>query len=281
MPRPLLHRGSQKSGAVQLPCGYALYGKRVSPAAAKGKKRRYSYYRCTGMDAYRFGGQRICWNKQVRTDLLEEAVWKDVCALLNDPEKVAQEYQRRLNSKDSRSATQGKESLTKLIQKVKRGIARLIDAYGEGLLDKGEFELRIRSAKERLAKLQAEVEAQAEEETQEHELRLVIGHLQDFAEQVRGGLEEADWPTRREIIRALVKRIKVDEQEVRVVYRVSLVPFVKGPNGAFLQDCGRRGSKHFLSSPPIIGKAEWLGGGRSFVTSAGSSSGRILSTFCS
>jgi len=29
-------------------CGYALYGKRVSPAAAKGKDRRYAYYRCTG-----------------------------------------------------------------------------------------------------------------------------------------------------------------------------------------------------------------------------------------
>jgi site-specific DNA recombinase len=47
-------------------CGYALYGKPVSPAAAQGKKRRYAYYRCSGMDAYRFGGQRICWNKQVR-----------------------------------------------------------------------------------------------------------------------------------------------------------------------------------------------------------------------
>jgi site-specific DNA recombinase len=57
----------------------------VSPAAAKGKDRHYAYYPCTGMDAYRFGGQRICGNKQVRTDLLEAAVWQDVCGLLNDP----------------------------------------------------------------------------------------------------------------------------------------------------------------------------------------------------
>jgi site-specific DNA recombinase len=83
-------------------CGYALYGKPVSPAAAKGKKRQYAYYRCIGMDAYRFGGQRICWNKQVRTDMLEEAVWKDVCALLSDPTKVTQEYQRRLQGKSGR-----------------------------------------------------------------------------------------------------------------------------------------------------------------------------------
>jgi hypothetical protein len=44
----------------------------VSRAAAKGKV-PYAYYRCTGSDAYRFGGQRLCWNKQVRTDLLDGA----------------------------------------------------------------------------------------------------------------------------------------------------------------------------------------------------------------
>jgi site-specific DNA recombinase len=221
-------------------CGYALYGKPVSPASAKGKKRRYAYYRCIGMDAYRFGGQRVCWNKQVRTDVLEEAVWGDVCALLNDPGKVAQEYQRRLKGQGRRVGTRGGESLTKLIQKVKRGIARLIDAYEEGLLDKGEFEPRVRGAKERLARLEAEARAGAEEEAQERELRLVIGHLQEFAGRVRSGLAEADWSTRREIIRALVKRVEVDKEEVRVVYRVSPPPFVESPQGGILQDCGGR-----------------------------------------
>jgi site-specific DNA recombinase len=221
-------------------CGYAFYGKPVSAAAAKGKKRRYAYYRCIGMDAHRFAGQRVCWNKQVRTDVLEEAVWKDVCTLLNDPAKVTQEYQRRLQGKSGRSRARPGESLTKLIQKVKRGIARLIDAYEEGLLDKSEFEPRIRSAKERLAKLKTEAQAEAEAAAQEQELRLVIGQLQEFAERVRNGLEQADWSRQRDIIRALVKRVEVDQEEVRVVYRVSPSPFVESPKGGILQDCGRR-----------------------------------------
>ncbi len=220
-------------------CGYALYGKPVSRSAAKGKERRYAYYRCIGTDAYRFGGQRVCWNKQVRTDVLEEAVWKDVCALLNDPEKVTREYQRRLQGKRSSRGGRGSISLTKLIQKVKRGIARLIDAYEEGLLDKKEFEPRIRSAKERLTKLEAEARAEVEEEAQEHELRLVIGQFQEFAAQVQSGLAKADGSTQREIIRALVKRVEVDKEEVRVVYRVSPPPFVESPNGGILPDCGR------------------------------------------
>src|SRR4029077_9511406 len=141
-------------------CGYALYGKPVSPSAAKGKKRTYAYYRCIGTDAYRFGGQRLCRNQQVRTELLEAAVWQDVCALLSHPRKVEEEYQRRSEGK-AQDAGPG-EQLEKSIQKIKRGIARLIDAYGDGLLDKGEFEPRIRAAKERLARVELEGHTQAE-----------------------------------------------------------------------------------------------------------------------
>jgi site-specific DNA recombinase len=256
------HRGRQRRrGARYLlqgllvckQCGYALYGKPVSPAAAKGKNRRYAYYRCIGTDAYRFGGQRLCSNKQVRTDALEEAVWKDVCALLNNPEKIAQEYRRRLEGKGSRAA-KGKEALGKVIQKLKGGIGRLIDAYGEGLVDKGEFEPRIRAARERLAKLEAEAEEQDREESQERELRLAIGHLQEFAGRVRSGLAEADWSMRREIIRALVKRVEVDKEEVRVVYRVSPPPFVNSPAGGILQDCGR--GDHAPLRRPCLGVRE-------------------------
>src|SRR5712691_10328533 len=50
-------------------CGDAFYGKALSPSARKYHERSYAYYRCVGSDAYRFGGVRLCWNKQLRTDL--------------------------------------------------------------------------------------------------------------------------------------------------------------------------------------------------------------------
>src|SRR5262249_54337186 len=151
------------------------------------------YYRCGGSEGWRFGGHKICNNRQVRADKLEAAVWQDVCGLLNDPSRVEEEYRRRSDpARQPSSVTVA--SLTKLIQKVKRGIARLIDAYGEGLVDKEEFEPRIRTAKERLAHLEAEAKEQADQETQAAELRLVIGQLQEFAERVRSNLGEADWP---------------------------------------------------------------------------------------
>ncbi len=89
-------------------CGHAFYGKPVSRSSGKGKRRDYAYYRCIGTDAYRFGGQRICYNKQVRTDVLEEAVWDDVCSLLSEPERIEREYQRRLDGKSkSRGSRRG------------------------------------------------------------------------------------------------------------------------------------------------------------------------------
>lgn len=219
-------------------CDYAFYGKPVSLKSGKGKRRNYAYYRCVGSDAYRFGGERICHNKQVRTDLLEEAVWQDVRSLLENPQRIEREYQRRLKRSDRGSPID--EHLPSRIQKIKCGITRLVDAYEEGLLEKSEFEPRLRRSRDRLSKLEAEAKKQANNESQRNELRLVIGHLQEFAERIKSGLHDADWLTRREILRALVKRVEVDEAQVRVVYRIDPLPFDHGPARGRLQDCWRR-----------------------------------------
>ena len=61
-------------------------------------KTPYAYYRCVGTDAYRFGGQRVCQNKQVRTDKLDEAVWQDVASCYDIRSYCGKEYERRLAS---------------------------------------------------------------------------------------------------------------------------------------------------------------------------------------
>jgi site-specific DNA recombinase len=214
-------------------CGHAFYGKPVSRSSAKGNI-RYAYYRCIGTDAYRFGGERICDNRQVRTDLVEAAVWQDVRALLADPRRIEQEYQRRLCGKDREGRPV--EQLQAQIAKAKRGVARLIDAYEDGLLGRGEFEPRIRRAKERLEKLQAEAAQALAALDQEQQMHTVVGQLQQFAQRLSEELQEASWQTRREVIRALVKRIEIDADEVRVIYKVPPHPFVEGPERGRLQD---------------------------------------------
>src|SRR5689334_6777188 len=122
--------------------------------ARKGRgKRSYQYYFCTGSMFGRCDRERVCWNKSVRMDLLDAAVWEDVRGLLAEPSRVEAEYRRRLAGRQPAGESQG-EALGKMIQAAKRRISRLIDAYGDGLMEKGEFEPRVLRARARLSGLE-------------------------------------------------------------------------------------------------------------------------------
>jgi site-specific DNA recombinase len=218
-------------------CRYACTGRRIE-RTVNGKQYRYAYYRCCGADADRFGAERVCRNKPVRTDLLEQAVWEDVTALLRDPQRIAAEYERRLQG-DDRDPAPGEE-LAKLIRKAEQSKTRLIDAYEDGLLSKEEFQPRISRAQERLKKLGAETEVLRQQQADRQELRLVIGSIEAFSRLVQEGLQTPDRPTRRNIIKALVKRVEIGPDSVRVVYRITPRPFAQSPVRGFLQDCWSR-----------------------------------------
>ena len=55
-------------------CGYAYYGKTTRERGPGHSLKDYRYYRCTGSDGYRFGGERICSNRQIQAELLESTV---------------------------------------------------------------------------------------------------------------------------------------------------------------------------------------------------------------
>ena len=220
-------------------CGYSYCGQSMTHARKSGGVRSYQYYFCTGSMFGRCDRERVCWNKSVRMELLDAAVWDDVRALLAEPVRVETEYRRRLEGGGPKAGPCG-ESLGKLVQAARRRITRLIDAYEDGLMEKAEFEPRVIRARERLTQLEQESRAEADRQTAEEELRLVIGQLEVFAQRVKEGLGEADWRTRREVIRALVKRVEIDESEVRVVYKVRPCPFAEGPGQGPFQDRVRR-----------------------------------------
>jgi site-specific DNA recombinase len=218
-------------------CGYAYYGQQVNRPLASGPKRSYAYYRCLGSDACHFGGQRLCGNRQVRVEPLEAAVWRDVCALLREPERIAQEYERRRTPTAPDLDGQG---LQNAVQKVKRGMGRLIDAYQEGLLDRAQFEPRLRQAQERLQTLNDQIAALTVEQNRQQDLQLVVNQVETFRKMLEGSLEEADWPTKRHVITTLVKQIEIGVEAVTIVYRIDHRPFAQAPEGGVSQYCWRR-----------------------------------------
>ena len=216
-------------------CQYGFYGKfakKSSPTA-----RASTYYRCTGSDANRFDGQALCHNKQCRADALEAAVWQDACALLADPDRIGREHERR--QRGSKASRGPSEQLGKRIEKTRTCIQRLIDAYSDGLLEKSEFDPRIRESRERLARLVTEAQATAEQERDDAEFAAAFVQLETFAAQIRDGLADANWDTRRAILRTLIKKVELGKETIRIVYKVSPRPFDQGPNRGPLQDCPR------------------------------------------
>jgi site-specific DNA recombinase len=198
-------------------CGYAYYGKKVSRSSAKGRT-PYAYYRCVGTDAYRFGGQRVCNNKQARTDRLDDAVWNDVRQLLHHPNMLRAEFERRLESPGDDPTRQA--SLTQQLHHAERTVSRLIDAYADGVLDKSEFEPRLQKARARLVQRKAELDRLAAEAAQLTQFRQSLACLEDFMTRIREGLDQADWQMRREIIRLLVQRVRLEPDQVRITYRI-------------------------------------------------------------
>jgi len=238
----------RRSGAVHLlqglvvcgNCGYACHG-------TCSRHHKYSYYRCLGSQPCRWGGKALCRGAAPRQDMLDQAVWNDVRQLLSDPARVQRELQRRLEGGDADAQQEANKKLQAQANKVRRGIARLIDAYEQQLVDKSEFEPRIRAARQQLQQLEQQLKQQVDQQARQKEIKLVIDSLQTFSQKVAASLEQADWQTRREIITTLVKRVELEKERVKIVYRVDLSPFDQGPERGHLEHCTARVGAVFLS----------------------------------
>jgi site-specific DNA recombinase len=212
-------------------CGYAIVGK------GRGRQSQRAYYSCLGTEGYRFGGKAVCRNRMQRVEDLDAAVWTDVCALLKEPDRLRQEFERRQQQPAAHEAGAEEDRLRKAQAKVQQGMSRLLDAYTEGLVDRGEFQPRMERLQERLQRLEGDLRHLIEQAHREEDWRRVFSQVHDFADQVKAGLTTANWVTQREIIRALVKRVEVGQETINIVYKVPSRPFAKAPNGGPFQHC--------------------------------------------
>src|SRR5262249_28634693 len=85
-------------------CGYGLYRTSTRTSA-----RMIHYYRCLGSDAWRHLGGPLCDSKPVRQDLLDELVWREVVKLLESPQLIQDELERRLTAARNASPRKRRE----------------------------------------------------------------------------------------------------------------------------------------------------------------------------
>jgi len=193
-------------------------------------------YRCLGTDTYRQHGEKICANAALKAPV-EEQVWNDVCDLLQNPTRVREELERRHQAAASAKTD---SSLRKSISGLKAQLARLLDMYQAGYLKKSEFEERAQRVKDRLSRDERAYAEQQHAEEQAKQCETLLAQFEQFADQVKASVNNADLATKQKILKLLIKRIEVGVDKIQIVYKVQSRPFAQGPaSSGRLHHCTR------------------------------------------
>ena len=141
--------------------------------------------------------------------------------MLKDPQKIYNEYKRRLVKIDKSPVDSTVTSLEKQRRKLEKGISLLIDSYTQQYITKDEFEPRIKVVREKLINIQEEEKKLREKKNLAREIEVVISNLENFINRIITNLDDLDWIGRRDIIRKVIKRIEMSDEEINIVYKIN------------------------------------------------------------
>ena len=217
-------------------CGYAYYR-----TSTRTSSRKLYYYRCLGSDAYRHFHGSVCHNRPIRQDYLDELVWKQVVGMLENPEVVRTEIDRRIREiHQSPPSKVRKETLINERARVQKGIDRLLDAYQESLLPLVELRRRIPELRKRETALQSELQS-LEASTVEQGRYLQLAESMDgFLDRMRRSAESLNVIDRQKILRLVVKEILVDTETLTIKHSIPVAGSSGPSNVPSYLLCGRR-----------------------------------------
>lgn len=223
-------------------CGYSLY-RTSSTTSAKNK---IYYYRCFGSDDYRFESGRKCTCKPIRQDYLDNVVWEQIVALLQDPALIQKEVEKRVaETKKASPLLNQKASLEKQRGKAIQSMDKLLDAYQEGLIPIAQLRKRMPELQKRVNTTEKELE-----HLRAHELsldqRLQLLDVPSFTNQIDQNLHQLDIKEKKKILRLLVKEIMVGDDVIEIKHSIPLKEVKNENNEKSYQLCTRS------AKPPII-----------------------------
>ncbi|MFH0943648.1 MAG: recombinase family protein, partial [Planctomycetota bacterium] len=188
-------------------CGYAFYR-----TSTRTSKRKIYYYRCLGSDRYRHLSSQPCKNRPVRQDYLDDLVWNQVIQMLENPDLIRAEIERRLSEVQKSSLKkERKDVLLKELSRVAKGIDKLLDAYQEGLLELGELRKRVPELRKREETLRSELQGIEEVATQQEVFLRMTEGLEGFSSRLREAADTLSVVERQKVLRLVVKEILVGQ----------------------------------------------------------------------
>jgi hypothetical protein len=145
-------------------------------------------------------------------------VWREVSNLLMTPERI--ELEQR-NSATAGTSFDNLQALRSQRTKLEHTVERLIDSYTEGLIEKDQFTSRMARTKNRIAGLDARINADSGDVDQREQLQRTTNRLRELARAFGPELASADWQRKQEIMRTLVQRIEIDTEVIKIIFRLT------------------------------------------------------------
>lgn len=197
-------------------CGYAYYR-----TSTRTSKRKLYYYRCLGSDDYRYPQGRVCPNRPIRQDYIDQIVWEQVVELLANPEVVRTEIHRRIKEiQNSNPAKQRKGSIENQLRRVKNSIQKLLDAYQEDLLQLEELRDRMPQLRKREQTLQAELASLDCVLADQQAVLRLADNIEHFLRQLRKTADTLNVVERQKVLRLVVKEILVDDKTITIKHSI-------------------------------------------------------------
>ena len=198
-------------------CGYAYYRGHTTTSA----DRKIFYYRCIGSDNYRFEHGRICDNKPVRADYLDQLVWDHITALLSDPSLIRAEIDRRLNAaRTADPVLQQRQRLAEALTRATAAVNRMISAYQEELITIDELRTRLPDLRAREASLRSQLEALDVQSADQQVYLKLADDLDTFLAGLRSTAATSDVHERQRIVRLLVKDVLIGPEKITIRHRI-------------------------------------------------------------
>ena len=199
-------------------CGYAYYR-----TSTRTSMRKIHYYRCLGSDNYRYENGAKCNSKPIRQDYLDGIVWNQVIKLLEDPELIRSELQRRIKSiRDSNPVKQKKDQLKKELVRIRKGIDKLLDAYQEDLIQLDELRSRMPELRKKEKSLNEELICIESELIDQGLLLKLADNIEKFLIKLRGAADNMSVVERQRVLRLVVKEVLIDDENIRVKHSIPL-----------------------------------------------------------
>jgi site-specific DNA recombinase len=198
-------------------CGYAFH--RMNSFSPRG---RLHYYRCGGRDRHGPQGP-ICRARPVRVEQLDQLVWEQVWQLLEQPELVREEIQRRLQEyRQSSPVEQRREKLAQELARIQQQMDKLLDAYQQELMDLDELRRRAPQLRQREQALKKELQSLNLQALERERLTEVNVSMERFMEQLRNSAQKLDVEQKQKIVRLLVREVVVGVDTITIHHSIPL-----------------------------------------------------------